>query len=305
MRNGRLRQRRIRRRPQAYTQWNGASLTDGTNTHAWCGWVPRSCAFGIEHCVHVSLHTTDTDSFGVLFDDMCEFRRAEDMSRLQRIDTLQRTEAHRKHLMRTVSSHVAPLVDRLGRLMADLAPHLQSLDESPSPTEDPSPSPSPSGVSSSATTAAQSTSSGSTSLSSPFLRRRNASDAPQRRDAGSTGLSSSPPTRPPDLRGSVSTPLTNARTAQRDGGRQGQGQVQGQARRRPRSPSPTSAYRQLIATPARLAPFNNAPPGGGNIDIHIHAIVTPMRNVNANGNEPRVCERFLHLCDCVCLHVCD
>uniref|UniRef100_A0A7S2GNI3 Ubiquitin-like domain-containing protein n=1 Tax=Octactis speculum TaxID=3111310 RepID=A0A7S2GNI3_9STRA len=108
---------------------------------------------------------------------------------LKRFNELKEGEEERKKRMADMGSIVAPLIDRLGRLLADTAPHLQKI-----------------------------------------------------KGPGET-----------DEETTETTP-----------------------ERRPRSPSPTSTFRQLISSPARSSSFHT-PPSTGNIDIHIHAILTPLR----------------------------
>lgn len=53
---------------------------------------------------------------------------------------------------------------------------------------------------------------------------------------------------------------------------------------RSRTPSPDTAFRQLIAMPARPPNGFGMPGLGPNVDIHIHAFVTPLRtNAAATG----------------------
>lgn len=163
-------------------------------------------------------------------------------------DCAQRTRRVRSEQLRRVARDAAPLFDRLGRVLSDLAPYVAEIahgrwsesDEGEDDDDD------------------EDDGAASEQTSAP---------APA---TGAAAIDDEPP---------PLAPIDEASTQPSQPSATGLGPRR--RRRHRRDPTQDDSYRQLVATAAR-APHIHAPSTGGNIDIHIHAILTPLRG-NANG----------------------
>ncbi|KAJ8601774.1 hypothetical protein CTAYLR_006829 [Chrysophaeum taylorii] len=172
----------------------------------------------------------------------------------------------RREQLRRVARDAAPLFDRVGRVLSDLAPHVAELahvpwsesenddddddddDDAPAvPARSPAPAEQPPAVSSEESPAPPGEEEEEDEEVPPLVT--DAADS-----APDESVSSAAPAPAPTYR----------------------------RRRRHHRADEEDSYRQLVATPAR-APHLYAPSTPGNIDIHIHAILTPLRGGARDG----------------------
>lgn len=141
--------------------------------------------------------------------------------------------------IRALARDVAPLIDRLGRVLSDLAPHIASL-------------------------------------------ANGAVDEDHNRSIPSTPPDHSTTALAPNVRATLDMTTAARRERQstqtiitEDGGSRHENSATGPNPQTLVDPDP---FRALVATPTRSPHLYAAGDSSGNIDIHIHAILTPLRN---------------------------
>jgi len=219
--------------------------------------------------------------------------------------------------IRILARDAAPLVDRLGRVLSDLSPHLAALAR---PRHTASSDDDVSGSRAATPTSATASAITSHEIQNDELSERTGAPAtaqgeishtqeegedqqsavPTQHDNETTpaAISSAQEqaaaendqipthtlldesTTPPEPNEDEPPPLTATGSDAQSSNRTRHAH-RGRRRRHHRSTAEIDSYRQLVATQTR-APHLYAPSGSGNIDIHIHAILTPLRGGAGN-----------------------
>jgi len=180
----------------------------------------------------------------ILYGDAEEEKKSDESARKEKSELKRELVPFSRGLLEA-GLEIAPLLDRMGRILADLAPHLANLKrmrpEEQTGEDETEALLSNAGVAMTGT-------SGLRPHRTNNLLNSVLGDGPATRSSGS---------------GARARGTTSSRPS------------------RPRSPSPETAFRQLIQTPTRTGAYQA--PSAGNIDIHIHAIVPLQRPSNPVG----------------------
>ena len=187
--------------------------------------------------------------------------------------------------LRFLAGEVAPLIDRLGRAFTDLAPHLARFSAEELPAQ--AAAEAAAAVDAAAAAAADAMAASSSATPAAVSSGEDAEEDEEVAQLSTT--SDVAPAAPAAAAAAVPAPAFSPYVSgqEQSGVSAARSQLEATLsslmRPRPPSPPPQRAYRQPVSTSTR-PPFTLPGIGGnGHLDIHIHAILTPLRNATTRG----------------------